>query len=71
MESCRKRLKQFQYFKSIVFNTRIAQANLITNTDFYAKLSSLNREITKIKAEWIVFLSRNAFNHWLQKKVKG
>ena len=32
-----------------VFNTRIAQANLITKTDFDAKLSGLNRKITKIK----------------------
>ena len=30
-----------------VFNARIAQANLITKTDFDAKLSSLNRKITK------------------------
>ena len=27
-------------------NARLAQANLITKTDFYAKLSSLNRKIT-------------------------
>ena len=29
-----------------VFNARLAQANLITKTDFEAKLSSLNRKIT-------------------------
>ena len=29
-----------------VFNARLAQANLITRTDFNAKLSSLNRKIT-------------------------
>ena len=29
-----------------VFNARIAQVNLITKTDFDAKLSSLNRKIT-------------------------
>ena len=29
-----------------VFNARLAQANLITKTDFDAKLSSLNRKIT-------------------------
>ena len=29
-----------------VFNTRLAQANLITKTDFDAKLSTLNRKIT-------------------------
>ena len=28
------------------FNARIAQANLITKTDFDAKLSGLNRKIT-------------------------
>ena len=33
-----------------VFNTRIAQANLITKTDFDAKLSSLNIKITQNKA---------------------
>ena len=30
-----------------IFNTRLAQANLITKTDFDAKLSSLNRKIVK------------------------
>ena len=29
-----------------VFNARLAQTNLITKTDFDAKLSSLNRKIT-------------------------
>ena len=29
-----------------VFNARLAQADLITKTDFNAKLSSLNRKIT-------------------------
>ena len=32
-----------------VFNARLAQANLITKTDFDAKLSSLNRKITANK----------------------
>ena len=31
---------------SSVFNARLAQANLITKTDFDATLSSLNRKIT-------------------------
>ena len=35
-----------------VFNARIAQANLITKTDFDAKLSSLNRKITKNKSKY-------------------
>ena len=32
-----------------VFNARIAQANLVTKTDFDAKLSGLNRKITQNK----------------------
>ena len=32
-----------------VFNARLAQTNLITKTDFDAKLPSLNRELRKIK----------------------
>ena len=34
-----------------VFNARLAQANLITKTDFDAKLLSLNRKVTKNKTE--------------------
>ena len=34
-----------------VFNRRLAQANLITKTDFDAKLSSLNRKITANKSK--------------------
>ena len=34
-----------------VFNARLAQANLITKTDFDAKLLRINREITKNKTE--------------------
>ena len=37
-----------------MFNTRIAQANLITKTDFGAKLSSLNRKITKNKSDHLL-----------------
>ena len=33
---------------------RIAQANLITKTDFDAKLSSLNRKITKNKSKHLL-----------------
>ena len=33
------------------FNARLAQANLITNTDFDAKLSNLNRKITENKSK--------------------
>ena len=34
-----------------VFNARLAQANLITKTDFDAKLSSPNRKIMENKTE--------------------
>ena len=37
-----------------VFNARITQANLITKTDFDAKLSSLNRKITKNKTVHLI-----------------
>ena len=37
-----------------VFNTRITQANLITKTDFDAKLSSLNRKITQNKSKHLL-----------------
>ena len=34
-----------------VFNARLEQANLITKTDFDAKLSSLNRKVTANKTQ--------------------
>ena len=37
-----------------VFNARLAQANLITKTDFDAKLSSLNRKIITNKAKHLL-----------------
>ena len=37
-----------------VFNARLAQANLITKTDFDAKLSSLNRIITTNKSKHLL-----------------
>ena len=37
-----------------VFNARLAQANLITKTDFDAKLSSLNRKVTANKAKYLL-----------------
>ena len=37
-----------------VFNTRLAQADLITKTDFNAKLSSLNRKITGNKTKHLL-----------------
>ena len=40
---------EFNKLAADVFNARIAQANLITKTDFDCKFSNLNRKITKIK----------------------
>ena len=37
-----------------VFNARLGQANLITKTDFDAKLSSLNRKITANKSKYLL-----------------
>ena len=37
---------EFNTLAANVFNARLAQANLITKTDFDAKLSGLNRKIT-------------------------
>ena len=38
---------KFNTLASNVFNARLAQANLITKTDFDAKLSTLNKKITQ------------------------
>ena len=38
-------LTKFNILAADVFNTRLAQANLITKTDFDAKVSSVNRKI--------------------------
>ena len=45
-----------------MFNTRTAQANLITKTDFNAKLSSPNRKITANKARH--FLNGNDLSYY-------
>ena len=45
---------KFNTLATNVFNARIAQANLITKTDFDAKLSSLNRKITKNKSNHLL-----------------
>ena len=37
---------EFNKLAADVFNARLAQANLITKTDFDTKLSNLNRKIT-------------------------
>ena len=36
------------------FNTKVAQANLVTKTDFDAKLSILNRNITENKTDHLI-----------------
>ena len=47
-------LPQFNTLAADVFNARLAQANLITKTDFDAKLSSLNRKITSNKSKHLL-----------------
>ena len=41
----------FDKLAAEVFNARLAQANLITKTDFYVKLLSLNRKVTQNKTK--------------------
>ena len=45
---------EFNTLAADVFNARLARANLITKTDFDAKLSSLNSKITTNKAKHLV-----------------
>ena len=45
---------EFNKLAADVFNARLAQANLITKTDFDAKLSSLNRKITQNKSKHLL-----------------
>ena len=45
---------EFNKLSTDVFNARLAQANLITKTDFDAKLSSLNRKITSNKTKHLL-----------------
>ena len=51
---------EFNTLAKDVFNARLAQANLITKTDFDAKLSRINREITENKTEYL--LVKNELN---------
>ena len=46
--------QEFNRLAADVFNARIAKANLITKTDFDAKLSSLNRKNTKNKSKHLL-----------------
>ena len=45
---------EFNTLAADLFNARLAQANLITKTDFDAKLSSLNRKITANKSKHLL-----------------
>ena len=45
---------EFNTLAADVFNARLAQADLITKTDFNAKLSSLNRKITSNKSKHLL-----------------
>ena len=45
---------EFNKLAADVFNATLAQANLITKTDFDAKLSSLNRNITQNKSKHLL-----------------
>ena len=49
-----------------VFNARLAQANLITKTDFNVKLSSLNKNITENKTKH--FLNDNDLSYYHAKQ---
>ena len=46
--------EEFNKLTANVFNARLAQANLITKTDFDAKLSSLHRKITENKTKHLL-----------------
>ena len=56
----------FNTLAANVFNARLAQANLITKTDFDAKLSSLNRKITANKTKH--FLNDNDLSYYRGKQ---
>ena len=57
---------EFNTSAANVFNTRLAQANLIRKTDFDAKLSSLNRKITADKTKH--FLIDNDLSYYRGKQ---
>ena len=46
--------QEFNKLATDVFNTRIAQANLITKTDFDAKMSNLQRKIIQNKTDHLI-----------------
>ena len=53
---------EFNKLATNAFNARIAQANLITKTDFDAKLSSLNKKVTANKTRH--FLNGNDLSYY-------
>ena len=57
---------EFNTLAANVFNARLAQADLITKTDFDAKLSSLNRKITPNKTKH--FLNDNDLSYYRGKQ---
>ena len=57
---------EFNTLAANVFNARLAQANLITKTDFDAKLSILNRKITANKTKH--FLNDNDLSYYRGKQ---
>ena len=57
---------EFNTLAANVFNARLAQANLITKTDFDAKLSSLNRKITANETKQ--FLNDNYLSYYRGKQ---
>ena len=57
---------EFNTLAANFFNARLAQANLITKTDFDAKLSSLNRKITANKTKH--FLHDNDLSYYRGKQ---
>ena len=62
---------EFNKLAADVFNARLAQANLITKTDFDAKLSSLNRKITanKTKHLHLSFINNQKFKQMPRKSL--
>ena len=59
-------ISEFNTLAANFFNARLAQANLITKTDFDAKLSSLNRKIIVNKKKH--FLNDNDFSYYRGKQ---
>ena len=57
---------EFNTLVANIFNARLAQANLITKTDFDAKLSSLNKKITANKTKH--FLNDKYLNYYRGKQ---